>query len=295
MSARDEQENIMLSRRVLIRIAGRLASFGVAFLPTLAAAQISDILNFSTPDHGWIKDGQGFHAPPSGNGPISYDKAHPVLRTAPNNRGIAVTAPLHVADLSNPVLKPWVAQQMKQDDEAVIGGQIRFNPRSYCRPTGVPHFLLYGGQEPLYFVQSAHETLIINQADTQVRHVYINVPHSAQPVISFYGESVGHYEGSELVVDTLGLNDKPALDDYGTPHTNQLHVVERFKLIDGGKTLQATFTVEDPSAFNAPWSGIALYHRSPGILPLTEEPCAENNLGHPGMPFDIPMAERSDF
>jgi hypothetical protein len=86
----------------------------------------------------------------------------------------------------------------------------------------VPQFLIYGGDEPLYFAQTPKETLIINQADTQVRHVYMNVPHSAQPKISWYGESVGHYEGDELVVDTIGLNDTSTLDNYGTPHTTQL-------------------------------------------------------------------------
>ena len=67
----------------------------------------------------------------------------------------------------------------------------------------------------------------------------MNVPHSKNPKPSWYGESVGHYEGDELVVDTIGLNDKTFVDNYRTPHTDQIHVVERFKLIEDGKTLQA--------------------------------------------------------
>jgi hypothetical protein len=60
-------------------------------------------------------------------------------------------------------------------------------------------------------------------------------------------ESVGHYDGATLVADTIGLNDKTVVDVYRTPHTERLHVVERWRLIDGGKMMQVSFTVEDPS------------------------------------------------
>ena len=51
------------------------------------------------------------------------------------------------------------------------------------------------------------------------------------------------------MVDTIGLNDKTFIDNYRTPHSEKLHVVERYKLVDGGKTLQVTFRVEDPDTF----------------------------------------------
>src|SRR5258708_21993795 len=98
-----------------------------------------------------------------------------------------------------------------------------------------------------------------------------------------------------MVVDAIGLSDKSVVDDYGTARRTQLHVGERYKMIEGGKTLQVSFTVDDPGAFNAAWSGMTLYHRSPSALPLTEEPCAENNLDHPGNSFAIPIAEKADF
>ncbi len=80
-------------------------------------------------------------------------------------------------------------------------------------------------------------------------------------------------------MDTIGFNDKTFVDNYRTPHSDKLHVVERFKLFDGGKTLQDTIRVEDPGAFTMAWTG-----SSAGIAPnravrSREFSCAENNQG----------------
>ena len=102
---------------------------------------------------------------------------------------------------------------------------------------------------------------MIYSGDEQVRHVYLDVPHSANPKPSWYGESVGHYEGDTLVIDTIGLNDKTFIDNFRTPHTEKLHVVERFRLVDGGKVMQVNITFDDPDAFYQSWSGIQRYRR----------------------------------
>jgi hypothetical protein len=72
------------------------------------------------------------------------------------------------------------------------------------------------------------------------------------------GESVGHYENAELVIDTIGFAEHQYsfVDNWRTPHTKDLHVVERWKIVDGGNAIEATVTVDDPGAFNAPWSGL---------------------------------------
>jgi hypothetical protein len=75
---------------------------------------------------------------------------------------------------------------------------------------------------------------IINPGGPELRRVYLDVPHSAQVTPSWYGESVGRYEGNDtLVVDTIGLSTKTFIDNYRTPHTDRLHVAERFKLGGG--------------------------------------------------------------
>ena len=137
---------------------------------------------------------------------------------------------------------------------------------------------------------------MIHQADNQTRHIYMDVPHSAHPSPSWYGESVGHFDADELVVDTMSLNDRTFLDDrYSVPHTTQLHVTERFKLMDEGRILQVTFTVEDPGAFNAPWSAVVRYQHARTPAALFEEPCAENNNENLSSFVHSPVATKADF
>ena len=124
----------------------------------------------------------------------------------------------------------------------------------------------------------------------------MDVPHSAHPAPSWYGESVGHFDGDELVVDTAGFNDRTFVDDrYSVPHTTQLHVIERFKLMDEGRLLQVSFTVEDPGAFNAPWSAMVRYQHARAAATLFEEPCAENNNDNLSSFVRSPIATKADF
>jgi hypothetical protein len=171
----------------------------------------------------------------------------------------------------------------------VLAGKIAFTARSSCMPAGVPGFVPFPVR-PVYFVQTPRQVVIIYSGDAQVRHVYLDVPHSENPAASWYGESVGHYEGDTLVVDTIGQNDKSFVDNYRTPHTTKIHVVERWKLIDNGQRLEVTYTVDDPDAFNAPWSAIRRYRRVQE--PMAEEVCAENN-GF--FDYHTPMADKADF
>src|SRR5580693_4470299 len=101
--------------------------------------------------------------------------------------------------------------------------------------------------------------IMINQESLDGRRIYLNVPHSANVTPSWSGESVGHYEGDTLVVDTIGITSKAPTDYYLTPHTDKLHVVERYHVIDGGTTLEVNVSVDDPGAFNMPWSGSQKY------------------------------------
>ena len=108
-------------------------------------------------------------------------------------------------------------------------------------------------------------------------------------------EKGGRYEGDTLVVDTIGINDKTYIDNFRTPHTEKLHVVERFRMIDDGNMLEANIHIEDPGAFTMPWNAVQRWRRVKQG-PMYERACAEN-------PFDlhiqdtepVPHADTPDF
>ena len=112
-----------------------------------------------------------------------------------------------------------------------------------------------------------------------------------EPKAVLVRRSVGHYEGDTLVVDTIGLNTKTVVDIYRTPHTEKLHVVERWRMVDGGQAMEVVFTVEDEGAFYQPWKGMRRYRRVE--QEDYEKICAENNAHL--FNFQIPEAERPDF
>jgi hypothetical protein len=256
------------------------------------AAKRAPVPDLAAADRAWTKVADDFQAPASGPGPVSFEKDHPYI---PNN-GKGVQATVRIADVSNPILKPWVAEQMKKANDEAGAGRSAFEAHASCWPGGVPGFLVMGRVNPMYFIQSPKEVLMINEGGPDIRHILMDVPHSANPKLSWYGESVGHYEnGDTLVVDTIGFNEKSFIDNYRTPHTTKLHVVERFKLVEDGKTLQVSITVDDPGAFNMAWSAGQVYHRAHEGT-MIEAICAENN----SVVFDaavgpVPEAEMPDF
>jgi hypothetical protein len=284
-------------------------SFGVG-----AHAQTAPgIPNFASDDHtSWYPDrptGDNFLPPASGPGPIMSRPDYPYV---PNNgRDFAGSNPTYrIADLTNPILQPWVIEQMKRDNDAVLAGKVPFMARERCYPGGVPEFDIYRrvGPPMLFFVQTAKEVLIIWRGDMQTRHIYMDVPHSEHPTPTWYGESVGRYEGDTLVVDTIGQNTKTFVDNYRTPHTEQLHVIERFHMTDGGKTLVADIRVEDAGAFTTPWNAVQRFARwdKSTLFAKGDSLCAESaaydyfNTGNYGASHvsdlaPIPQADKPDF
>jgi hypothetical protein len=271
--------------------ASVLAGFACGMLNAAAVAvEKPSPPDFSSGHAAWLTFNVDFSIVPGGASPMRSDPAHPRV----SNQEAAWTGkqPTYfIADLSNnTLLKPWVVERMKKDNAEVLAGKIAFTPHSSCMPAGVPGFHLYGFQ-PVYFIQTLSQVVMVYSNDQQVRRVYLDVPHSADPKPSWYGESVGHYEGDTLVVDTIGLNDKTFVNNFRTPHTEKLHVVERFKLADGGKAMQVDITFDDPDAFNAPWSVIQRYDRIERQMP--EEICAENNEHL--FNYHMPVANVPDF
>jgi hypothetical protein len=263
-------------------------------LGVMGAAANADIPNFmGDRATAWLPDrptGDDFLPPPSGPGPVMSPKDRPYV---PNGRGQQPT--YRMADLTNPILKPWVIERMKKANDAVVAGKVPYIAREHCWPAGVPGFTVFTRVPPIHFIQTPTKVVIFNELNAEVRRVHLNVPHSPKPKPSWYGESVGRYEGDELVVETIGISDKTYVDNYRTPHTDQMHVVERFKLIEEGRKLQSLVTVTDPGAFNMPWSALQLWRRVTD-RPMVENLCAENNVDFFGYDdFPIPQAAKPDF
>jgi hypothetical protein len=227
-------------------------------------------------------------------------------------------------DYMNPILKRHASDIVKQHGEISRTGAYYPTPSNQCWPGGVPFVLFNVGMQML---QEPRQITFLYSNDHEVRHVRLNEPHPAQVTPSWYGDSVGHYEGDTLVIDTVGVKIGPfaMMDMYGTPHSPALHVVERYRLLDyeaakeaeergqkglsrygrdpgltrnpnyKGKGLQLEFTVADEGVLTEPWSASISYRRPLGDWP--EMVCAENSTGHFGgeKPAALPTAGKPDF
>ena len=123
-------------------------------------------------------------------------------------------------------------------------------------------------------VQLPKEMLLLFEWDSMVRRIYMDGrKHPEYWPFGWMGHSIGRWDGDTLIVDTTGLNDKTWLDGIGTPHSDQLHVVERFRRVNQD-TLEVEFQFEDPKAFTKRWGGKKVYRPGPEILDHVT--CEEN-------------------
>ena len=233
-----------------------------------------------------------------------------------------------VGDYTNPILKPHAAEAVKNHGEIELRGVLAPNPRNQCWPRGGPFAFSNVG---IQMIQQPDRITILSADDHEVRRVRLNELHPARVTPTWYGDSVGHYEGDTLVIDTVGVRVGPfsMVDWFGTPHTEALHVVERYRLVEygaaksaeargerenvpypetdqglardldyRGKSLQLHFTVEDEGAFTTPWSATVSYWRPLSIFGQWPEfACAENAVGN-DRGIDraaVPTADRPDF
>jgi hypothetical protein len=240
----------------------------------------------------WVGIGIGAFSPvPGSPAPVGQDPAHRYISN--DEAGVTGAQPTQrISDTGNPNLKQWAKDIMKKDNDEVLAGKFAFTARSACQPGGVPGFdVLLGGA--LFILQSPKKVTMLFNSNAEVRHIWLNVPHSANVKPSWYGESVGHYEGDTLVVDTIGLNAKTFLDNYRTPHSDKLHVVERWRKIENGAKLEILISIDDPETFNQPFQQLRQYDRVSRIF--AEDVCSENNVNPFGIDYKTPVAGKADF
>jgi len=255
----------------------------------------------------------GFEPPAAGPGPVTNRSR---TRTGKSNFAELV------GDDSNPILKPWAAEIVRKHGAVSKAGLTYPTPSSQCWPQPVPYifwtFITQVVQTPQQI------TFLYADPGILFRQIRLNQSHPTHVTPSWDGDSVGHFEGDMLVIDTVGIKtDRPyaMVDWFGTPYTRALHVVERYRLRDytdvkdalerdakennhvmvgtvdrnyRGKHLQLEFIVEDDGAFTMPWTATITY--LPSLVPWEEWVCAENiHEYHNHRDADVPRADRPDF
>jgi hypothetical protein len=263
----------------------------------------------------------GFAPPVTGPGPVINKK---------RERNGTSSLYGYVGDYTNPILKPQAAEAVKKHGEVEQSGALALNARNQCWPEGVPFILTNVGMQ---MVQQPDKITILYADTYEIRRVRMNQPHPEHVTPSWYGDSVGHYEGDTLVIDTVGIKtNRPyaIVDWFGTPYSEALHVVERYRLLDysaakeaetsdekvnfgvpvgfateqgfakdpeyKGNGLQLVLTVEDEGVFTTPWSATMIYLRP--LSPLGQWPevvCSENAGFDGGYKATVPTADKPDF
>ena len=264
----------------------------VAVLAVSAATAQSPSPGYPDFSGSWVStNATGLKSPPAGPGPIGDLEGYTHFGPGVDEAHWRNTSRPWIGNYRSAILTPWAADILKGEAETAIRGQDPFWAQSNCWPAG-PAAVLWADEH--YFIQTQKIVYIVYVRDHEVRRVRLNQSHTENPAPSWYGESVGHYEGDTLVVDTIGLNDKSLVDRFGTPHSSELHLIERYRVLPDGKTLQATLTYDDPKAFTTKWSAVVNYNR--GSEPMYEAACAEA-ASNPvtGKFFRLPTALKSDF
>jgi hypothetical protein len=324
---RSEREKTMMRTFIIVTISAATLFSSEAFTqePSQGTASIPDFSGVWGSPYLY-----GIEPPPSGPGPV-VNKSRQRQTLDVDGRPLpAANAPLVsdarrlVGDYTNPILKPEAAEVVKKHAEMSLAGMGYPSPRNQCWPQGVPFIFT---NDAVQLLQQPDKITMLYDEDHEVRRVRMNQPHPAQVSPSWYGDSVGHYEGDTLVIDTVGFKIGPfsAVDQYATPFTQALHVVERYRLIAyeaakeawerggkenvrggaigetwapdpnyKGKALQLQFTVEDKGVFTTAWFATKTYRRVFRDWP--ENVCAENpHKYNTEKDAAVPTADKPDF
>jgi len=196
---------------------------------------------------------------------------------------------LNTWDSSDPFAKnpekapmtPWAAAKFK-DVRPPFGALQTFDNTNdpvqrYCDPPGVPRIYMYPWE--ITFIQTPKIVYILYEYTKIWRAINMDREHPKDPDSSWLGDSVGKYEGDTFVIDTVGFNDKTWLDQTGHPHSDALHVIERFRRLDHDK-LELAVTIDDPKAYTKPWT-VELHQLLVPDTDLLEYFCQENEKDAP--------------
>ena len=211
----------------------------------------------------------------SSNGPI-WD---PTAKLRPENKGFAIS---ELRDFP-----PYNAEYERRYTTIIENnrrGVITNDPSASCVPIGVPRMM--AATWPMEFIIQPNRVVMLFEFAHDVRIVHTDGrKHTPIDEITytFNGESIGHWEGDTLVVDTIGLRPEPTFDLSGAMHSDEMHIVERIRRTSP-KLMEIQMVIEDPKAFTQPWKVTRTLDLKPGDE-LMELMCEDNNRNRPGFSF----------
>jgi hypothetical protein len=232
----------------------RLAALGLVAMPALLAAQPA--------------------APSTPKGPGSLNGIWMNASYVGTGRGTPRDRAIKTADGTPPPLKPEAAAILDKRIADADAGRIFGNSLSRCLPGGMPEMML-GAPYPIQFSESPGQITMLFEEQNHFRIIHMDAKHPADPDPSWMGHSIGHWEGDTLVVDTVGLNDRATLDMVGTPQSESLHLVERYRRVAPDR-VELRITVSDPATFTKPWVIASALRRGAPETGIGEYIC-ENN------------------
>lgn len=195
----------------------------------------------------------------------------PGAHGAPDLGGAGVWLPRQVKDIganAQVPFQPWSKQKFVQNRE-MKGSETDLR----CLPPGVPRIMLMA--RPFEIVQTPKRIMFVFEGGAHVwRQVWMDGrAHPKDPNPNWLGDSIGHWEGGTLVVDTVGFNDKTWLDDAGHPHSEQLHVIERLTRTRP-MAIKYEAEIDDPGAYTQPWKFTNTFSYAPSGR-LAEDICLD--------------------
>ena len=243
---------------------------------TAAAVEPTPRLPDGTPNLGRVAGEKGVWAVPYITNMAAHvigpDGGPPAADTPSGSRGArgGSAAEPHIP------FKPWAAALYDYNS----ANESKYDPEGYCLPPGGPRMMATPYPMEIIQLPEQERIIMIFEGATHVwREIYMDGrPHPEGDALNptFLGHSVGRWEGDTLVVDVVGFNETTWIDFFGHPHTDALHIVERFSRPDKN-TLRYEATIDDPEAYTAPWTvGWDIPWRADGEL--MEYICQENNL-----------------
>ena len=184
-----------------------------------------------------------------------------------------------INDKSRPPLTPWGQTRLDAASpnvgpRAVAGKESA--PPLRCEPAGVPMILVL--PNPFEIAQVPGRVLMFFEEYHVWRTIWTDgrtLPKSPAP--TWLGYSVGKWEGDTFVVDTTGFNDRSWVDPFGDPHSEQMHVTERYRRLDHD-TLELAITINDPKAYTKTWINPPKLHKLEPAWELAEWFCIRDDL-----------------